>query len=156
MIAKNVLQYLTSVNTSVTYARVLRSNLQRLTYHKKFGSNDMALTKFSIKISRGEYELISRVVSYAAAAVDVVDLATLFEKETLEDFKQKFDSKKFKLQDKFCFSFSSVELAVFMRCIGGMMEQMGDYERAVYRILYNTQIAIQVSRAIQIRFNYNS
>lgn len=116
----------------------------------------MALTKFSIKISRGEYELISRVVSYAAAAVDVVDLATLFEKETLEDFKQKFDSKKFKLQDKFCFSFSSVELAVFMRCIGGMMEQMGDYERAVYRILYNTQIAIQVSRAIQIRFNYNS
>lgn len=115
----------------------------------------MAFTKFNIKISRSEYELISRVISYAAAAVDVIDLASLFEKETLEDFKQKFDSKKFKLQDKFSFSFTAVELAVFMRCVGGMMQGMGDYERAVYRLLYEKQIALQISRAVQIRMNFS-
>lgn len=115
----------------------------------------MALTKFNIKISRGEYDLISRVINYAAVAVDVVDLATLYEKEALDEFVKKFDSKKFKLQERFTFSFSSVELAVFMKHIGGMMQQMGDYERAVYRMLYEQQIALQVSRAVQIRFNYS-
>lgn len=115
----------------------------------------MALTKFSIKISKGEYELISRVIHYAAAAVDVVDLATLYEKEALEELVKKFDSKKFKLQERFSFSFTAVELAIFMRCIGGMMQQMGEYERAVYRMLYDQQIACQVSRAVQIRINYS-
>jgi hypothetical protein len=42
-----------------------------------------------------------------------------------------------------------------MRCIGGMMQNMGEYERAVYRMLYDQQIAMQVSRAIQIRINYS-
>ena len=115
----------------------------------------MALTKFQIKLSREEYKLISRVVQYAAAAVDVVDLATLYEKEALDEFAIKFDSKKFKLQERFSFSFTAVELAVFMRCIGGMMQNMGEYERAVYRMLYDQQIAMQVSRAIQIRINYS-
>lgn len=115
----------------------------------------MALTKFSIKISKGEYELISRVIHYAAAAVDVVDLATLYEKEALEEFAKKFDSKKFKLQERFSFSFTAVELFVFIKHVGYTMRQMGTYEETVYRMLYDQQIALQVSRAVQIRINYS-
>ena len=114
----------------------------------------MALTKFQIKISREEYKLISRVVSYAAAAVYVQDLSTLFEKETLEQFKVRFDSKQYKLQERFSFSFTASELFIFIKHVGSLMQQMGDYERAVYCLLYDQQIAMQVSRAVQVRINY--
>lgn len=116
----------------------------------------MALTKFQIKIGREEYELINRVVSYAVASLDVLDLVSLFEKETLEDFLRRFDSKRFKLQNRYSFSFSAVEMYIFAKYIGSMMEQMGDYERAVYRLMYDQQVALQISKAIQIRMNFSS
>jgi hypothetical protein len=115
----------------------------------------MALTKFQLKICREEYELINRVVSYAVASFEVVDLPSLFEKETLESFLVKFDSKKFKLQNKYCFSFNAVEMFIFIKHVGYTMRQMGTYEETVYRMLYDQQIALQVSRAVQIRINYS-
>ena len=78
----------------------------------------MGLTKFQIKIDRSVYEVLCKMISYAAASVDVIDLSTLFIKETLEDFKRRFDSKKFKLQERFAFSFNSVELYVFCKYVG--------------------------------------
>lgn len=115
----------------------------------------MALTKFQLKICREEYELINRVVSYAVASFQVVDLPSLFEKETLESFLVKFDSKKFKLQNKYCFSFNAVEMFIFIKYIGSMMDKMGGYEAVVFGMLYDQQIALQVSRAVQIRINYS-
>lgn len=114
----------------------------------------MALTKFQIKISREEYNLISRVVSYAVASVYVEDLPTLFEKETLEQFKVRFESKQFKLQERFSFSFTASELFIFIKHVGTLMQKMGEYEKAVYRMLYDQQLAMQVSRAVQVRINY--
>ena len=115
----------------------------------------MGLTKFQIKIDRSVYEVLCKMISYAAASVDVIDLSTLFIKETLEDFKRRFDSKKFKLQERFAFSFNSVELYVFCKYVGEMMEVAGPYERAVYRLLFETQLQPQISHEVQIRLNYN-
>lgn len=114
----------------------------------------MALTKFQIRIDRSVYEVLFKMTSYAASAIDVVDLPTLFAKETLEEFRRRFESKKFKLQERYAFSFNSVELYVFCKYVGSMMESAGDYERAVYRLLFESQLQHQISREIQIRINY--
>lgn len=121
-----------------------------------FKPKKMALTSFKIELSRAEYDLINCVISYAVASLNVVDLASLFEKEILEGFQGRFGLKKFKLQKKFCFSFNAVELVIFIKHIGGMMEQMGAYEGTVYRLLYETQLVTQISRAVQLRIYFNS
>lgn len=115
----------------------------------------MALTKFQIRINRSVYEVLFKMTSYAASGIEVVDLPSLFAKESLEEFKRRFESKKFRIQDKYAFSFNSVELFVFCKYVGTIMQEAGVYERAVYFHLYETQIQPQISREIQIRINYN-
>ena len=111
-------------------------------------------TKIKIKLSRQEYEAVSAIVTYAANMLCVVDTYSLYVKETLEYMKQRFDTKRFKLQNSYTFSLSIVEIVVFMQYVGEKMVQAGAYEFAVYHTIYENQIAPQASRAIQIRMSF--
>ena len=105
------------------------------------------MTKIKIKLSRQEYETISTIIEHAAKVVDVVDISTLFLKEAMEEMNAIFLSKKYKSQTRYQFSFSIVCMGVFLNYV----ENIGVYEKAVCQLIYDKQIAPQVSRAIQMR-----
>jgi len=107
-------------------------------------------TKIKIKLFRQEYETISTIIEHAAKVMDVVDISTLFLKEALEEMNAIFLSKKYKSQTKYQFSLSMVEMFIFLSYV----ENIGVYERAVCQLIYDKQIAPQVSRAIQMRMGF--
>jgi len=112
------------------------------------------LTKIKIKLSRQEYEVIAAITGYVAGMVDVVDVFTLLSKEALENINALFQSKRFKLQNSYTFSFTLASLYVFMDFIGTMMRNTGVYEKALYDLIYTNQIIPQVGRAIQMRMSF--
>jgi len=111
-------------------------------------------TKIKIKLSRQEYEAVSAIVTYATNMLDVVDTYSLYVKEILEEVNTLFLRKKFKLQNTYTFSFSIIGIYLFVDYVGKIMTEIGTYERVLYELIYNSQIAPQIQRAIQIRMSF--
>ncbi|MCL2290843.1 MAG: hypothetical protein FWC34_09125 [Bacteroidetes bacterium] len=111
-------------------------------------------TKIKIRLTRTEYEVIRTYVLYASYNLSVADARSLYEKETLEVLNARFEAKTYKYQKIYNFSFSIIEMVVFMKHIGEAMQLNGSYERAAYSLLYTQQIAPQVQRAIQMRMSF--
>ncbi|MDR0206664.1 MAG: hypothetical protein LBI45_05350 [Bacteroidales bacterium] len=107
-------------------------------------------TKIKIRLSRQEFETISTIITHAADIVDVFDVISLYTKEALEDLKFRFLSKQYKVQSRYQFSLTMVEMYIFLNNVGAI----GLYEKAVCELIYNKQIAPQVSRAIQMRMGF--
>ena len=107
-------------------------------------------TKIKIKLSRQEYETISTIIEHTANMVDVVDINSLYVKETLEEMNKHFLSKKYKSQTKYQFSLSMVEMFIFLNYVS----TVGAYEKAVCQLIYDKQIAPQVNRAVQMRMGF--
>ena len=115
------------------------------------------MTNIKIKLSRPEYEALRIFLLYAAMHLEVVDAVSLYEKEVLEIMNRKFETKTFKIQKYYTFSFSIAETIVFMKRVGQpIMIRFDSYEKAVYDSIYNNHIVPQIQRAIQMRMNFNS
>lgn len=114
----------------------------------------MAVTKIQIKVSREEYELLLKVAEYAVASVTVTDLFSLYEMETLETFRDNLKSKRFRDQKSYAFSFDPAQLYVFINRIGGIMNGMGLYEKAVFNLIYENQIVHSINNAVQTRLKF--
>jgi len=111
-------------------------------------------TNIKIKLTRTEYEAIRTFVLYASFNLNVTDARSLYEKETLEVLSARFEAKTYKYQKSYNFSFSIIEMVVFMKYIGEAMQLSGSFERASYSLLYTQQIVPQVQRAIQMRMGF--